>query len=78
MGLPCGASRLSQVDGRVAKLRGGLPAEIIAEVLEGIANQCKEQKLAVQMLREMQQVPGLKVDPRLCQRLTARAIRSDS
>lgn len=78
VGLPCGASRLSQVDGRVAKLRGGLPAEIIAEVLEGIANQCKEQKLAVQMLREMQQVPGLKVDPRLCQRLTARAIRSDS
>jgi len=58
------------------QIRGGLPTELVSEILEGIADQCGEQSLAVQLLKEMQEVKKIRVDPKLRLRLTAKVIRN--
>jgi len=56
------------------QIRGGLPSELVSEILEGIAIQCGEQSLAVQLLKEMQDVKNIRLDPKLRLRLTAKVI----
>jgi len=45
--------------------------DVVAEVLEGLVAQRRDPHLAVQLLRDLRTVPGLRIDPRLHLRLTA-------
>jgi len=65
--LPCGAAG--------AQPKDGLPAELLTEALEGIADSCSDERVALDLLQELQSVRGLKLDGRLHMRLAARAIR---
>ncbi|CAK0850343.1 unnamed protein product [Prorocentrum cordatum] len=54
-----------------AKLQGGLPSELIAEALEGIARISWERRdLAVQLLRELQSSAAVRLHSSVIQRLT--------
>jgi len=54
-----------------AKLQAGLPSELIAETLEGIARTSWEKRdLAMQLLRELQSVPSVRLHSSIIQRLT--------
>mmetsp|Transcript_64432 Transcript_64432/g.155811 ORF Transcript_64432/g.155811 Transcript_64432/m.155811 type:complete len:1019 (-) Transcript_64432:83-3139(-) len=57
------------------KLRDGLPAELVAEVLEGVARCGNEDHLAVQLCKDLRAVPGLKLDPKLSLSLTSQVLR---
>lgn len=57
------------------QIRGGLPAELVSEALEGIADKCGEQSLAVQLLKEIE-AKKIRVDPKMRLRLTAKVIRN--
>jgi pentatricopeptide repeat protein len=54
-----------------------LPMELVIKVLNGIAGHCREERLAVQLLKDLQQF-GLKFDPRMQMQLTTKAIRYPS
>lgn len=75
-GLETSHHQLSRRDSRAMQVSGGLPAELLEEILEGIAEECNERPLAVQLLRDLQQVPGIRLNSKLRLRLTAKAIRS--
>jgi pentatricopeptide repeat protein len=51
--------------------QGGLPGDLISEILVGIAN-CREERLSAALLAELGRVPGLQLDPKLKLRLAAR------
>jgi pentatricopeptide repeat protein len=54
-----------------AKLQGGLPSELIAETLEGIARMSWEKRdLAIQLVRELQSLPSVRLHSSVIQRLT--------
>ena len=55
-----------------AQPQGGLPGDLISEILQGMAN-CHEDRLAASLLVELNRsMPSLKVDPKLRLRLAAR------
>jgi len=75
-GLPGGHPSVSKPRNGSSKTRSGwnsskLCADVVAEVLEGLAIQRHSPQLAVQLLRDLRTVPGLRVDPKLHLRLTA-------
>merc|ERR1719444_371945 len=73
----CGApSRFLRHGASAAQPKGGLAAELVTEALEGIAASCGEEHLALELLRDLKSVRGLKLDGRLPMRLAARAARS--
>jgi len=78
LGLQGAQPQLVAFGGAALQLRGGLPRELLSEVLQGLAGPCGEQRLAVQLLREMRAQPGIKLDPRLPLSLTSKAISSRS
>lgn len=55
---------------------GGLPSELATEVLEGIAHQCQEETLAMELLKELRQVPHIRLDASLQMRLMTKVVRS--
>lgn len=62
--------RLAKFDVKLLKPDGGLPAALIEEALEAINKECREEKIAVQLLQEFRSAPGAaKLDPRLQFRL---------
>jgi len=64
---PRNCSSKARLDGNSCKLC----PDVVAEVLEGLAIQRGSPQLAVQLLRDLRSVPGLRVDPKLHLRLTA-------
>lgn len=74
MGVENGHPRLASF--QQVQIRGGLPADLIAEVLEGMAGRCRQDTLAMQLLQELRGVPGLHLDPRLAMNITGRALRN--
>lgn len=72
-GLRGGAPRSAAVSPQVMQPKGGLPAAMIEETLEGIAGQCCEEVMAVELLKDLRRVPRLRLDPKLQLRLTTKA-----
>ena len=74
-GLPGGHAAVSMPRNGSNSRSGGnnikLCPDVIAEVLEGLATQRRNPQLAVQLLRDLRTVPGLRIDPKLHLRLTA-------
>jgi len=74
-GLPGGHPSVSKPWSGSAKARPAwnskLCPDVVAEVLEGLAIQRHSPQLAVQLLRDLRTVPGLRIDPKLHLRLTA-------
>jgi len=57
----------------------GLPSALISEVIEGISGHpCREEPLAVALLKDLRAKPNIKVDPKLQMRLTRQAVGSSS
>jgi len=57
--------------------QGTLPSALISEVIEGIAGpQCRDERLAVALLKDLRTKPYIKVDPKLQMRLTTQAAGS--
>mmetsp|Transcript_132911 Transcript_132911/g.284083 ORF Transcript_132911/g.284083 Transcript_132911/m.284083 type:complete len:246 (-) Transcript_132911:118-855(-) len=65
LGMRGAHSRIAHFQASLLQLHGGLPGELITEVLAGIANQCGGDLLAVALLREIKEVPGNKISPKL-------------
>lgn len=54
--------------------KGGLPADTISEALEGIASQCNDEELAMQLLRDVRRAPGAPaLDPRFSLSIASKA-----
>lgn len=75
VGLSGAHPKLASFQASTVKPRGGLPTEVITEVLEGIAGRCRREALALQLLRDLKGLPGLRLDPKLPMQLTSRACR---
>jgi pentatricopeptide repeat protein len=57
--------------------QGGLPSALISEIIEGISGApCREERLAVALLKDLRSNPRVRVDPKLQMRITAQASRS--
>merc|ERR1719356_1679987 len=53
-----------------ARLRAGwLPPDLISQVLEGIAHQCHQDLIAMELLSDLRRIPKLQLDPKLSMRL---------
>lgn len=52
---------------------GTLSTSLVMEILEGIAGHCKDEQLAIALLKELRQVAGLRLDPKLQFRLATAA-----
>mmetsp|Transcript_102450 Transcript_102450/g.208563 ORF Transcript_102450/g.208563 Transcript_102450/m.208563 type:complete len:955 (+) Transcript_102450:134-2998(+) len=68
--------RLAQFQASTCQPRGGIPDDLIAEILTGIACRCGEEKLALQLLRDLKCVPGVRLNPKLQLQLTSQAIHT--
>jgi len=78
VGLRGAHPRVASFGASALQVRGGLPAELLSEVLEGLAGSCGEERLAVQLLRDLRSHQGVKLDPKLSLSLTSRTIGSRS
>jgi len=58
--------------GATAKPQGGLPGDLISEIVLGIMDFCQEERLATALLVDLGRLPGLKLDPKLRLRSAAR------
>jgi len=55
-----------------AKPQGGLPGDLVSEILTLIADSCRDERLAAALLVDLGRLPGLKLDSKLRLRLAAR------
>lgn len=67
---------LSKYDSRLLQPQGGLASALITEVIEGIAGQCRSERLAVELLRDLRTNSRVKLDPKLQLRLATAALNS--
>lgn len=55
--------------------QGGLPSALISEIIEGISGPpCRDERLAVALLKDLRSKPSINVDPKLQMRLTTQAV----
>jgi len=55
--------------------QGGLPSALISEIIEGISGPpCRDERLAVALLKDVRSKPNVRVDPKLQMRLTTQAV----
>jgi len=73
-GLPGVPQWLTQYKPAALQPKGGMSDAVIVEVLEGIADACHSEGLALQLFRELRGVAGISLDPKLPMRLASRAI----
>merc|ERR1740138_1285527 len=65
--------RLAKLSASATKPQGGLPGDLISETLLGIADLCRDERLAATLFRDLGScVRGLQLSPKLRLRLTAR------
>lgn len=67
-----GAHWILKTNPHLAQPKGGLPVDTVSEAIEGIARTCKAEVLAMELLRDLRDVPGVPLDPRLPMRLASR------
>jgi pentatricopeptide repeat protein len=58
----------------LARLPKGLPSDFLVEALEGISHQCQDNKLAMTLLKELKQLPSLRLPSQLQLRLANQAM----
>jgi pentatricopeptide repeat protein len=46
--------------------------DVVNEVVEALARQCRQEQCAVDLLNDLRHFPGLRLDPKICARLSAR------
>lgn len=68
--------RLAPFNSNAVQPRGGLPGDLVSDILENIAGACGDDPMFVQLLRDVRRIPNLKVDPKLSARLTSQAIHT--
>jgi len=68
--------RLMGFDAKMLQPQGGLPSALISEVIEGLSGPCRQEALAVALLKDLRSKSNLKVDPKLQMRLTTQAVGS--
>lgn len=78
MGLSQPHSSLSQHSAGAAKLQGGLPGDLVSEILTGLTNLCHEERIAAALFCELSRVRGLQLDPKLRLRFAARVTNPES
>lgn len=74
LGLPGGHARLVDLPPASTQPHDGLSEELVSTTIEGIASQCRNERLALNLLRELKAILGLQLDPRLQLRLATGAI----
>jgi len=74
-GVAGGHPRLASFSASAAMPKGGLPAPVVSEALEGIADVCGDEALALQLLCDLRKASGIALDPKLPMRLTSKAMR---
>lgn len=65
-------TRLEQYPAAGLQPQGGLPGDVISEILFGIMVACGDERLAASLFVDLSRLPGVKLDPKLRHRLTAR------
>lgn len=68
--------RLLPFEARAFRPRENFPVDLVAEFIEGIARQCHDEVLAIQLLSDARRVGWLKLDPKLSMRLATKAIQN--
>jgi pentatricopeptide repeat protein len=58
-----------------ARLQKGLPSDLLAEVLEGMSQQCQQNALAITLLKDLKTLPHVKLPAQFQLRLTNQAMR---
>jgi len=64
--------RLAKYSTNAAQPQGGLPGDLVSEILSGLMDTCHEEHLAAALLLDLGRLPSLKLDPKLRLRLAAR------
>jgi pentatricopeptide repeat protein len=75
MGLSSPHARLARFSKTAVQPQGGLPGDLVTEVLQGLADICGKEQLASALLAEISRVPGHRLDPKLRLRFAARMAR---
>jgi len=72
MGLSGVHPQLEAFSKSALQAQGGLPGDLVSEILQGLMDDCKEEKATAALLVELAKIPGLKLDPKLRLRLLVR------
>jgi len=64
--------QLTKFGAAMMQPQGGLPADLVSEIVVGIMDSCHNERLAASVFLELGRVRGLKLDPKLRFRLAAR------
>jgi len=75
LGLPGGLERLSGTQASALMPADGLPSELLSEVVQGVARDCRQEALAAELAGELRK-KGVKLDARLSIRLARTAMGS--
>jgi len=67
-----GAHAVAQEHGDLAQPRGALDADLVSDVIEGIAGDCDNEALAIDLLRQIKGCRSLPIDRRRLMRTTCR------
>jgi len=78
MGLSGAHPRLVKFPASAAQPQGGLPGDLVSEIIAGLMDTCKEEHLAAALLLDLGRIRGLKLDPKLRLRLAARMPSTDA
>mmetsp|Transcript_25252 Transcript_25252/g.57307 ORF Transcript_25252/g.57307 Transcript_25252/m.57307 type:complete len:1005 (-) Transcript_25252:139-3153(-) len=74
-GLKGAHSRIDRF-GTAAQPRGGLPCELLSEVLHSMASHCGEERLAMQLMKDLKTVSGVRINNKILASLTSKVIRT--
>merc|ERR1719373_1219901 len=58
----------------LAQPKGGLTADLVCETIEGIANRCGQEALAIDLLRDLKHAKGLPLDRQRLMRSACKAL----
>jgi pentatricopeptide repeat protein len=72
MGLSGVHPQLEAFSKSALQAQGGLPGDLVSEILQGLMDDCREEKATAALLVELAKVPGVKLDPKLRLRLLVR------
>lgn len=65
--------RIAHFGHNLLQPKGGLPSDLVAEIIEGIGGRGNEEHLAVSLIRDLRRLPG-RLDPKLSMRFASRAV----
>lgn len=72
IGLTGAPAQLAKFGAAAVQPHGGLPSDLVSEIVLGLVDVCGEERLAATLLLDLGRVRGLKLDPKLRLRLATR------